>query len=161
MRLVERTDFALCVLLLLALEPETLHTMSSIARRYRISKNHLSKVCATLKHKGYIDAVRGRSGGLRLKTRPDRVNLGSVVRDLEQDFVLVGCFDQIHNTCVLTPACTVQRPLQRALAAFWGVLNRTTLAELIGQRRQANRMRQILAEGRDRPQLPTALSNTP
>lgn len=93
MRLVERTDFALRVLLLLALEPGCLHTTTSIARRYQVSKNHLSKVCASLKHHGYVETVRGRSGGFRLKIPADLVKLGAVVRDLEQDFTLVECFD--------------------------------------------------------------------
>ena len=40
-RLTLHTDFALRLLMLLTLEPDGLHTIAEVARRYNISRNHL------------------------------------------------------------------------------------------------------------------------
>ena len=62
MRLTLHTDFSLRLLMLLALEPDGLHTIEEVARRYRISQNHLMKVAQTLAQQGFVESVRGRGG---------------------------------------------------------------------------------------------------
>jgi Rrf2 family nitric oxide-sensitive transcriptional repressor len=52
MRLTAHTDYALRLLMLLAVEPEQLHTIEEVAQRYDISRNHLMKVTQTLVHSG-------------------------------------------------------------------------------------------------------------
>lgn len=45
--------------------------------------------------------------------------------------MLVECFDPATNTCPLLTACGLRVALQEALAAFFTVLDRYTLADLI------------------------------
>ena len=45
--------------------------------------------------------------------------------------MLVECFDPTTNTCPLLTACRLRVALQEALAAFFDVLDRYTLADLI------------------------------
>ena len=66
MRLKSYTDYALRVLMHLAAKPDRLASIGEIARTYRISHNHLMKVVHDLRKEGFLDAVRGRSGGIRL-----------------------------------------------------------------------------------------------
>jgi Rrf2 family nitric oxide-sensitive transcriptional repressor len=79
---------------------------------------------------GYLKAVRGRSGGLALAKRPNRIKLGDVLRATEPDFALVECFTS-DNRCLITPRCRLRGVLKEALAAFTGTLDRYTLADLI------------------------------
>jgi Rrf2 family nitric oxide-sensitive transcriptional repressor len=144
-RLTLHTDFALRLLMLLGLEPDEMHTVEEVAQRYGISRNHLNKVAQTLTQAGFIASVRGRGGGLRLARKPERVNLGAVVRATEDSFTLVECFDPDRNTCILTPACGLRSPLEEALLAFLSVLDRYTLADLIGNPIAYRRMRRLLA----------------
>ena len=146
MHLTLHTDYALRMLMLLALEPDELHTIASVARRYRISRNHLMKVAQTLIQAGFVDSVRGRHGGLRLATDPSEIKLGAVVRATEDGFALVECFDRKRNVCVVTPACGLRRPLEEALSAFMSVLDRTTLADLGQNAGRTNRMRRLLED---------------
>ena len=146
MRLTLHTDYALRLLMVLAMEPDDLHTVEEVARRYGISRNHLTKVTQTLVQAGFVDSQRGRGGGLRLARRADAINLGAVVRATEDSFALVECFAPDSNTCVITSACGLRGPLDEALRAFLAVLDRYSLADLIRHPRALQRMRQLLVE---------------
>src|SRR3954471_20800287 len=67
MRLTLHSDYALRLMMLLAMEPDHRHTIEEVARRYGISRNHLMKVAQTLVQAGFIGGVRGRGGGVRLR----------------------------------------------------------------------------------------------
>ncbi len=130
MRLTNFSDYALRVLLYAAARGDTLITIEETARVYGISRAHLMKVVNQLTRAGYLTAVRGRSGGLELAMRPNKIRLGDVVRATEPDFALVECFAP-DNRCLITPRCRLRGVLKEALAAFIATLDRYTLADLV------------------------------
>ena len=125
------TDNALRCLTYLAVHPGEITTVSEIARRMALSEDHLTKVVQRLAHLGYVETLRGRGGGVRLVRSPEGINIGEVVRETEESFRLVECFDPESNTCPIAPACALSAALQEALAAFHHVLDRYTLADLV------------------------------
>ena len=129
MKLTLFTDYAVRVLLYLGARPERRCSIAEIARAYRVSQNHLMKVVNTLAREGYVESVRGRGGGIRLGRAPEAINLGALVRATEDGFQLVDC-----GQCVVAPACGVTGVLGEALAAFMAVLDRYTLADMLGRR---------------------------
>lgn len=134
MRLTVYTDYALRVLMFLAVHPDPKPTIGEIASSYRISRNHLMKVVYELGRAGYIETVRGKRGGLRLARPAVEIGLGEVVRRTEPDFALVPCFEPVNQACVLTPACRLRGALAQAQAAFLQVLDGYTLATLVENR---------------------------
>lgn len=146
MRLTMHTDYALRLLMLLALEPEQVHTIEAAARRYRISRNHLMKVVQTLAQAGFVASARGRGGGLRLGRPAATISLGAVVRATEDSLALVECFDAERNACVVASACGLRGPLREALEAFLAVLDRYSLADLLRDPGSFRRMRRMLAD---------------
>src|SRR5699024_4599001 len=62
---------------------------------------------------------------------PKDINVGKIVRDLEQDFDLLECFNKDTNHCILSPACKLKHVLHDALEAFFKVLDQYTLEDLI------------------------------
>ncbi|HSH56509.1 MAG TPA: Rrf2 family transcriptional regulator, partial [Halomonas sp.] len=66
MHLTRFTDYSLRVLLYLAVKGEQRSTITEIAERFEISRNHLMKVVQDLSHHGYITSIRGKHGGLLL-----------------------------------------------------------------------------------------------
>lgn len=143
MKLTRFSDYALRVLIYLALEPRRVATIQEVATAYDISKNHLMKVVHTLSRLGYVDATRGQGGGMRLASAPEKINLGALIRATEEDFALAECF-QRGNRCVITPACRLKTVLHDALKAFLGVLDDYNLRDLVDDRAQARKLNTIL-----------------
>lgn len=140
MRLTTYTDYALRLLMYVAVKDDGLATISEVATAYSISKNHLMKVAYELGLAGYVETVRGRSGGLRLAKPAKAIGLGDVVRDTEQDMALVPCFDPADKTCVIGSCCALRRALREASAAFLDVLDGYTLADLVKSRAPLRRL---------------------
>ncbi len=131
MRLTVYTDYALRVLMYVAVRPDPLPTIGQIADAYQISRNHLMKVVYELGQAGYLETVRGKNGGLRLARRPEEIVLGRLVRETEPDMALVPCFDPINAKCAITPACRLRGALAEARTAFLAVLDAYSLADLV------------------------------
>lgn len=133
MHLTRFTDYSLRVLIYLAVKGEQRSTITEIAERFDISRNHLMKVVQELNRLGYISAIRGKHGGLLLRRDPAEITLGRLVRDTERDLSMVECFGD-DNECIITPACRLKPILAEALGAFLTVLDRYTLKDMLGPR---------------------------
>ncbi len=132
MRLTLYTDFSLRILIYLgAKKRDELSTIQEISNAYQISKNHLMKVSHELGKAGYIETVRGRKGGIRLALEPRDINVGEVVRRMEDDFYLVECFNPAGGSCPISPVCGLKGVLGRALQAYLQVLDEYTLQDLL------------------------------
>ena len=134
MRLTVYTDYALRMLIYLALKDDGLATIEEIAQSYGISKNHLMKVAHQLGLAGYVDTVRGRHGGLRLAKPAKAIGLGEVVRHTEPDMAIVMCFEPVNADCAILPSCVLRKALARARSAFIDVLDEYTLSDLVRPR---------------------------
>lgn len=133
MRLNLQTDYALRLLMHLAVNGDRFSTIADIAHRYDISKNHLMKVANILAREGVIEAVRGRSGGLRLAKPAETLNVGAVVRLMEADLAIVECFQGGKGECLITPACRLKGVLKEALEAFLDALDQYTINDLVAR----------------------------
>jgi Rrf2 family transcriptional regulator, nitric oxide-sensitive transcriptional repressor len=141
MRLTSFTDFCLRVLIYVAAQPEGRATIAEVARGYDISENHLVKVVHFLGKAGFLANVRGRGGGLRLARPAAEINVGQVVRQAEGADVPAACFDPEGVRCSIAPVCALRGVLGEAVEAFYAVLDRHTLADLVANRK---RLRTIL-----------------
>ncbi len=134
MRLTLHTDYALRVLIQAGVSDGRLTTIGAIARGFGISKNHLMKVVNDLAQKGYLATVRGRNGGIRLTRGPAEINIGKVVRDMEDELGVLGCLDHA-GYCRIERVCVLRGAVRAATQAFLGVLDDYTLADLIAPQR--------------------------
>ncbi|WP_196140912.1 Rrf2 family transcriptional regulator [Aliikangiella sp. G2MR2-5] len=130
MNITRFTDYALRVLIYLGVNDQELITIKDAAERYGISKNHLMKVVQELSAKGYVEAIRGKNGGIRLNRPPQEIRIGELVRGFEQDSTLVECFGA-NNQCVITPACMLKPMFAEAMNQFFLYLEKFTLADLL------------------------------
>lgn len=136
MRLTRHTDFGLRCLTFLAVHDDAPATVGDMAHRMAIPEDHLFKVVGKMAQYGYVQTTRGRSGGVRLAMPAGEINIGQVVRDLEESLALVACFDPEAEPCPIAPACVLAGTLDQALAAFFQVLDGVTLADLAKPRRK-------------------------
>ncbi|WP_445503719.1 RrF2 family transcriptional regulator [Microvirga sp. G4-2] len=152
MKLTSHTDFALRLLMSLAVVEERLVTIEELATRHRLSRNHLMKVTQTLVGLGYVAGVRGRTGGLKLAKPASAIRMGAVVRALEDDTALVECLGGGPSACVLNGACLLTRAMSRAREAFFASLDEVTLADLVAPRLALRQRLGVVSEG-DPPRL--------
>lgn len=132
MQLKKYTDFALRVLIYTGMKEDgELANIKEISQVFNISQHHLGKIVHELNKLELIETIRGRNGGFRLAKAPEDINIGLVVRILENDSKLLGCFEEGSEHCIITPACTLKHVLNKALHAFFKVLEQYTLEDLI------------------------------
>jgi Rrf2 family transcriptional regulator, nitric oxide-sensitive transcriptional repressor len=139
MRLSLQTDFALRTLLFLAVK-DGHHSIAQIALAYGISKNHLMKVAQRLAAEGFVESVRGRSGGLKLARPANTLNVGAIVRIMEDTGTFVECFNAATNRCVVTPACGLRHCFSGAVEAFMCHLDQFTVADLVPDYKRFGRL---------------------
>ncbi|HTQ33073.1 MAG TPA: Rrf2 family transcriptional regulator [Stellaceae bacterium] len=130
MRLTLSTDFALRTLIYMAARRGDRATIGEIAACFGISKTHLMKVVNRLTQQGYVTGLRGKGGGISLARSPERINVGAVVRDTEEELSVMGCLNE-PGFCRLEPDCVLRAALREASMAFLKTLDGYTLADLL------------------------------
>ena len=161
MRLTTYTDYTLRVLIFLTLKYRTGEkaTIPEMAEAYGISRNHLMRIVYDLGQRGFIETVRGRSGGTRLARPPETISVGEVVRSTEQDFALVECHvDGMETTCAVSQACNLKRGFRRALDAFMMELDKITMADAVTSQTVASSLLGITTTRRTIPLVPAPLA---
>lgn len=129
MRLDKQTDYSLRVLMFLATNRHRLSTIAEIAGRFDISQAHLTKVAYLLGKAGFVETVRGRSGGMRLAGNGLEIRVGDVVRSMESDLSPVECLR--GGRCLIGTCCRLKGALSEALAAYLAVLDGYTIGDLV------------------------------
>ncbi len=129
MRLTKFSDYSLRVLMYAAASDRRLVTIDETTAAYGISRAHLMKVVTLLVREGFLEGVRGRSGGFRLARPAEEIRLGDVLRVTEPDFEMVECFGA-GKSCAVIGACRLPGVIQKGLGAFLEVLDRRTLADV-------------------------------
>ena len=131
MQITSYTDYALRVLIYLAMSHNRQATITEIADFFNISRNHLVKVVHQLGSKGFVKTTRGKGGGFSLQRPPELISIGDVVRSMETHFNWVECFDPAQQQCRLLPGCGLKHLLARAGNAYLQVLDAATLADVL------------------------------
>jgi Rrf2 family iron-responsive transcriptional regulator len=112
-----------------------------------VSELNLFKIMRPLVESGIVESIRGRKGGIRLARPASEISLGEVVRATETNLNLADCFESDHRNCLLVDACGFNNALREALAAFFAVLDRYSIADLATDRGALRRLIAGTAEG--------------
>ena len=82
MQLNRSTDYAIQMLLYLA-KARTTVSSSKLAAAMGVSHRYLLQISTKLRAAGFIRAVHGPSGGLKLVRNPDEINLYDIILSME------------------------------------------------------------------------------
>ncbi|SFH10304.1 Rrf2 family transcriptional regulator [Ensifer sp. OV372] len=129
MRLTKYTDYAMRLMIYLGSQPTGLSSIREISDTFSVSQNHMMKVVQDLANAGFLEAVRGRNGGIRLARAANEINLGALLRHTDELSDLIDC-----RGCRIAPACSLPSVLSEATAAFVAVFDKYTLADLVEKR---------------------------
>ena len=130
MQLTKFSDYALRILMHLAAGDQQ-RSAREIAAAQGLSFNHLAKISQWLASEGYVEATRGRGGGMRLAMAPEDISVGALLRKSEKGSPLVECLGDDGGCCALTPACGLLPILVEAQEAFFQALDRRTLSDVM------------------------------
>ncbi|GHA57284.1 protein aau3 [Amylibacter ulvae] len=136
MKLSSYSNFALRSLQMAALHHPALVRVDDVVRVHKLSRAHIVKIVHELGRAGYLETVRGRSGGFRLARSADQIVVGDVLRLTEGSFELVECFNATTNTCPLIGMCRLSDAMQRAMSAFIAVFDALTIADISANKSQ-------------------------
>jgi Rrf2 family nitric oxide-sensitive transcriptional repressor len=131
LRLSLYTDFSLRLLMYLAAsEPGAWVTTPNVAQAFGISLNHLQKSVQGLVRAGYVEALQGRAGGVRLARPAAAIRIGGVVAALEGSGCLVDCG---RGPCPLAGRCVLKHALDEAERGFIRALDGYSLADVVAR----------------------------
>ncbi len=92
MRLTLHSGYALHVLTYVAIAPERKATVNEIAAAYQISHDHLAKVVYRLKKTGFLEAARGRGGGIRLSRSASQITIADIIQPQKRTWHLLNAW---------------------------------------------------------------------
>ncbi|MFS2325034.1 iron-responsive transcriptional regulator RirA [Brucella sp. H1_1004] len=134
MRLTRQTNYAIRMLMYCAANDGKLSRVPEIARSYGVSELFLFKILQPLVENKLVETVRGRNGGVRLGRAAKDISLFDVVRVTEENFAMAECFENDATECPLVDSCGLNSALREALNAFFGVLMKYSIDDLVKAR---------------------------
>lgn len=129
MRLTKTTSHAIRILIDCAQAADQLVKVAAIAERLAITQLNVFKVVHLLSRAGFITAVRGRNGGVRLARSASLIRIGEVVRATEVTRVEVES-DKDGARRPRRSGRQLNTIFDEALEAFISVLDRHTLEDM-------------------------------
>jgi Rrf2 family protein len=109
--------------------------LKDISRRQDISLHYLEHIIAPLVAAGIVKSLRGVQGGISLARPPQEIRLSEVVDLLEGSISPVECI-QSPNVCNRSGYCATRDIWAELAEAMNGVLDATTLADLVERQRR-------------------------
>src|SRR2546429_784188 len=112
---------------------ERLLSISEIARNENLPLAYLEQLVGELRRAGLVEGTRGVRGGYRLSRGPEHITVGEVYRILEGEVAPVDCTaeDYLPGACARDAVCLSRDIWARVQAAILGVLDTTTLDDLV------------------------------
>jgi Rrf2 family protein len=132
MRLTKQTGHAIRILVDCALAGDQLVKVADISARLNVTKQNVFKIVHILSHAGFVTAVRGPNGGVRLAKPATDIRVGDVVRTIEVTRVEVDGAPPAKDAG--GKPGRINAMFDDALTAFISVLDQHSLAELANRR---------------------------
>lgn len=136
MRLTRQTSHAIRILIYCARARGELAKVAEIAEQLDLTQQNVFKIVHVLVRAGFLKAVRGRYGGVRLAREPADIRIGDVVRATEVTHVAIED-KNAPKRAGGEKAQPISRVLDDALEAFISVLDQHTLEEMARTHRPA------------------------
>ena|SRR3990172_1640971 len=135
MRLSKTTNYAIRILIDCAQAEGTLVKVAEISERRAITPQNTFKIVHLLSRAGFVRAVRGRHGGVRLARPATEIRIGDVVRAMETTRIDLDTDGVRPKDQARLQLAELDSLFDSALEAFIGVLDEHTLDQMARARR--------------------------
>jgi Rrf2 family nitric oxide-sensitive transcriptional repressor len=109
--------------------PSSARGHTGCAKRLDITQLNVFKIVHLLSRAGFVEAARGRYGGVRLTRAPSQIRVGEVVRAMENTEIEVAGAETHTRRKQGDAKPQINFICDDALEAFIGVLDQNTLAD--------------------------------
>ncbi|QDG77640.1 Rrf2 family transcriptional regulator [Labrenzia sp. PHM005] len=130
MRLTERTDIAVRILMHLAILKGQKISIDDLVDNYIGHRSQVIAAVQELRKAGMIASSTGRKGGIWIQEDPKNISLYEVVQMFETDFNLVKCCKN-PKECHLSEQCRFKSILLDSLEGFFAPLKQSSIADLV------------------------------
>ena len=113
-------------------------SLKDVAKRQDISDKYLEQIISVLNRAGFVKSVRGAQGGYLLKKEPQEYTVGMILRLTEGSLAPVACLDGDENDCERQESCVTLILLKKIYDAVSGVVDHTTLQDLVDWQLEKN-----------------------
>ena len=135
---------------LAALEPGATTQAIDIAEANNIPKKFLDAILGDLRNAGFVYSRKGPGGGYMLARAPSDIKIGHVIRTIDGPLAPIACASrtayQPCGDCNDVKTCTVRLLMTKVRDAMSDVLDRVTLAEMVGMGGRANTGKIVLKQ---------------
>ncbi|MCB2206132.1 Rrf2 family transcriptional regulator [bacterium] len=134
MKFSSQEEYGLRCLLQLGRSEASSMTIAEIGEAEGLSQAYVAKLLRILRINGFVDSVRGQEGGYTLAREADQILLSEVLAALGGRFYKPGFCDHYAGTesvCAHTFSCSIRPLWHRVQTAIDGVLEKTTLLDLM------------------------------
>lgn len=134
--LSQRCRYALKAMLSLARSNQTQPTqVAVISAEENIPRKFLEGIMSELRQAGFVDAVRGKSGGYLLARPPDLITFGEIMREMDGPLAMLACVSQNFykrcEDCNDERTCELRQVMGRVRREVSDILDRTSLSDAI------------------------------
>ncbi len=142
MKLTKHTDYAFRVLLYVAVKKDKeLSTIKEITQAFNMSRDHVMKIVQKLSKAGFIKALRGKNGGIRLGRPANEIVVADIIILMEATLTPVNC---TTPSCSIKQGCKLADILFEAQDKYLSHLKQYTLADLVPENSSTVKLIQTL-----------------
>jgi len=147
MKLSSQEEYGLRCLLHIGRQPQGGSlTIPEISRSEGISEPYVAKLLRVLRQEGFINSVRGQSGGYALARPAGEIIIGEVLAALGGRFYESDFCERHTGTedlCTHSVDCSIRSLWMALQGSVDRVLNKITLADLLGTAQQISGLTQL------------------
>lgn len=130
MQFSNKTEYALHIIIFLAINREKAYTIEELADSLKVSKNYAAKVLRTLNAAGIIRGKPGPGGGYRLGKKPKNITFKEVVALFDPPEEAFHCLYKARD-CGYYPNCGILTHMGKGIELFYNYLDKVTLSSVL------------------------------
>lgn len=140
MRFTAQEEYGLrCALQMAKRDGEGAMKIADLAKLEGLTSAYVAKLMRVMRKGAVVVSVRGKSGGYRLARPPALMSVADVLMALDHRLYEAETCRQYPGTsrlCVHLSDCSIRALWRKLEASLWNILERTTVADLLGQEKE-------------------------
>ena len=132
MKISKKGEYAIRALINLALSyGKGVTSIQDIAKSEDIPVKFLEQILLGLKHAGFLQSKRGKSGGYFLSKLPDAITLGEIIRLIDGPLAPLACISVTEQVqCSKESTCGLRSVMVDVKSAITEILDHITLTDV-------------------------------